>query len=224
MLALKYSGQKKSLAKWIIGHFPEGYQETAYLEPFFGSGCVFFHKEPFRIEIVNDRYREIFNLFTQIREHGEALVSLLAQTPWSRDDYLLAYEDATEPLEQARRFLVRSWFSAGGCAGSQKNMRMNTAGDNKSMDCFYRKLPEAIRETARRLKYEKGRYIQIENRDALQLMARYNREDVFMYLDPPHVPSIRKRKLTLIPEMSVFEHSLMLSFLTETKKSIAVRL
>jgi DNA adenine methylase len=220
MLAIKYPGQKKSLAKWIIGHFPQGYQEMTYLEPFFGSGSVFFNKEPSRSETVNDKCREFFNLFTQIREHGEALISLLAQTPWSRDDYLLAFEETLEPLEQARRFLVRSWFSAGSCAGSRKNMRMNAAGDNGGMDCFYRKLPEAVRETGKRLKYGKGHFIRIENRDALQLMGRYNREDVFMYLDPPQVPAVRKRKLSLIPEMSAFEHSLMLSFLEETKAKV----
>jgi DNA adenine methylase len=220
MTVLKYPGQKKSLAAWIIGHFPTGYQKMTYLEPFFGSGSVFFSKEPSLIETVNDKYREVFNLFLQIREHGEQLIFLLENTPWSRDDYLLAYDDAFEPLEQARRFLVQSWFSIGACVGRKNGMRMNIAGDNGGLDCFYRKLPEAIRETAKRLKHEQGHFVQIENRDALHLMERYNRENVFMYLDPPYVPETRKHKKIYAHEMSGAEHGLLLSFLKTSKAKI----
>jgi DNA adenine methylase len=220
MTVLKYPGQKKSLVKWIIGHFPTGYQKMTYLEPFFGSGCVFFTKEPSLIETVNDKYREVFNLFLQIREHGEDLIFLLENTPWSRDDYDLAFEEADTPLEQARRFLVRSWFSIGACVGKKNGMRTNIAGDNGGLDCFYRKLPEAVRETAKRLKHERGHFVQIENRDALQLMGRYNRENVFMYLDPPYVPQVRKHKIIYVHEMSGFDHSLMLSFLEGTKAKV----
>jgi DNA adenine methylase len=47
MTVLKYPGQKKYLTKWIIGHFPGGYQKMTYLEPFFGSGNVFFWQGAF---------------------------------------------------------------------------------------------------------------------------------------------------------------------------------
>jgi DNA adenine methylase len=217
MTVIKYPGQKKYLTKWIIGHFPQGYQKMTYLEPFLGSGSVFFGKEPSRIETVNDKYHEVFNLFLQIREHEEQLIFLLKNTPWSRDDYHLAYDEADTPLEQARRFLVRSWFSIGACVGRKNGMRMNIAGDNGGLDCFYRKLPEAIRETAQRLKHERGHFVQIENRDALQLMGRYNRNNVFMYLDPPYVHETRKSKKIYVHEMNDFDHQLMLSFLEGTK-------
>ena len=220
MTALKYPGQKKSLTKWIIGHFPKDYQKMTYLEPFFGSGSVFFSKEPSPIETINDKYHEIFNLFLQIREQGEQLIFLLENTPWSRDDYDLAFEETDTPLEHARRFLVRSWFSIGACVGRKNGMRMNIAGDNGGLDCFYRKLPEAIRETAGRLKHERGHFVQIENRDALQLMGRYDRENVFMYLDPPYVPQVRKHKIIYVHEMSGFKHSIMLSFLEGTKAKV----
>jgi DNA adenine methylase len=220
MTVLKYPGQKKKLTNWIIGHFPAGYQKMTYVEPFFGSGSVFFAKEPSRIETINDKYHEVFNLFLQIRERGEQLIYLLENTPWSRDDYDLAYKESIEPLEQARRFLVRSWFSIGARVGRKNGMRMNIAGDNGGLDCFYRKLPEAVRETAERLKHERGHFVQIENRDALQLMGRYNRENVFMYLDPPYVPKVRKHKIIYVHEMNDFDHQLMLSFLAETRAKV----
>jgi len=54
MTVIKYPGSKKSIANWIISHFPAGYEDMTYLEPFFGSGCVFFSKKPSQIETIND--------------------------------------------------------------------------------------------------------------------------------------------------------------------------
>ncbi len=51
----RYAGSKWSIADWIIQHFPEGYEKMVYLEPFAGSGAVFFRKKPGAIFISGDR-------------------------------------------------------------------------------------------------------------------------------------------------------------------------
>ena len=48
---LKYPGSKWRIAGEIVARIPEHH---TYLEPFFGSGAVFFSKEPSRIEMIND--------------------------------------------------------------------------------------------------------------------------------------------------------------------------
>lgn len=55
---LKYPGAKWNLSSWIISHMPP---HESYLEPYFGSGAVFFNKEPARIETINDMDGEIVN-------------------------------------------------------------------------------------------------------------------------------------------------------------------
>lgn len=40
---LKYPGAKNRLAPWIVSNMPS---HEVYLEPFFGSGAVFFNKQP----------------------------------------------------------------------------------------------------------------------------------------------------------------------------------
>jgi hypothetical protein len=53
---MKYPGSKWGSADWIISHFPEHH---SYLEPFFGSGGVFFNKPRSDIETINDLDGEV---------------------------------------------------------------------------------------------------------------------------------------------------------------------
>lgn len=85
---LKYSGSKWKTAEWIISLMPP---HKSYLEPFFGSGAVFFKKPPSRIETINDMDGEIVNLFRCIREQPEELARAVACTPYSREEYELAW-------------------------------------------------------------------------------------------------------------------------------------
>jgi DNA adenine methylase len=63
MTVIPYPGKKNSITDWIISHFPQGYQKMTYLEPFLGSGSIFFVKERSAIETINDIDHDIFNLF-----------------------------------------------------------------------------------------------------------------------------------------------------------------
>lgn len=42
----RYPGSKWTAAAWIVSHFPADYEKAVYLEPYFGSGAVFFTKKP----------------------------------------------------------------------------------------------------------------------------------------------------------------------------------
>lgn len=63
-----------------------------YLEPFFGSGAVFFRKAPARLETINDIDGNVVNLFRVLREQPEQLAALIELTPWARDEYYSSYE------------------------------------------------------------------------------------------------------------------------------------
>lgn len=68
------------MADWIISLMPP---HRSYLEPFFGSGAVFFKKPPSRIETINDLDGEIANLFRCVREKTEELARAVELTPYS---------------------------------------------------------------------------------------------------------------------------------------------
>lgn len=72
--ALKYPGAKNRIAGWICGNIPA---HDVYLEPFFGSGAVFFNKQPAKIETINDLDDNVVNYFKVIREKSDELISAL---------------------------------------------------------------------------------------------------------------------------------------------------
>jgi len=69
-----YIGGKNRLATKIIALFPK---HTAYVEPFAGGAQVFFHKEPSKVEVLNDLDYEIVNFFRVCQQHYEELVRYL---------------------------------------------------------------------------------------------------------------------------------------------------
>jgi DNA adenine methylase len=175
---LKYPGAKWSLASWIIEHMPP---HTTYLEPFFGSGAVFFNKRPSKVETINDIDGNVVNLFRVIRERPEELARLIEFTPWARDEYYASYEQTGDPLEGARRFLVRCWQAHGTRLGNRTGWRHNIQGPNGGLN-GWNNLPKSIIKIAKRFDG-----VQIESQPAVEIIGRHNFENVLIYADPPYV-------------------------------------
>jgi DNA adenine methylase len=222
MTIIQYPGKKNSIAQWIINHFPPNYQEMTYLEPFFGSGCIFFRKERSAIETVNDIDNEIFNLFLQIRDNPDELMFLLKNTPWSREEYDLAFELTEKPVEQARRCIVRFWFTVGANVRTKNGMRFEIKKNTGGLNYFHLKLPEVVTLASERLKHNRKNLVQIENRNVFELIPKYNRENVLMYLDPPYLLETRKNKKMYKHEFEHGEHEELLKLITCSKAKIII--
>lgn len=185
---LKYPGAKWRIADWIIGHFPAGYK--VYLEPFFGSGAVFFTKPKSQIETVNDLDGSIVNLFRVCRDNPAELIRRIELTPFSREEFIACMEPTPDTIEQARQTLVRYWQSFGtsnSSRGSWKNSQTENSPDNIYQ---WNQLPKIIQRICGRIKEA-----QIENYDAIDLIRRYNTPEVLIYCDPPYNEEIRKKNM-----------------------------
>jgi len=181
---LHYPGSKWSLADWIISHMPP---HQTYLEPFFGSGAVFFTKPPSALETINDIDGDVVNLFRVIRDRPNELARLVYWTPYSREEYYAAYDmDGADELERARRFLVRCWMGQGPklCGRTGWRSVMNAADPQPVQQ--WADVPNRIRVMAERL-----RNAQIECQPAIKLIERYKLPDVLIYADPPYVHETR---------------------------------
>ena len=51
---IKTSHENWSYRNWIVSHFPEGFEDLTYIEPFGGTANVLFAKNKSRIEVIND--------------------------------------------------------------------------------------------------------------------------------------------------------------------------
>ncbi len=124
---MKYHGAKFRLAKWIMGFFPE---HKVYVEPFGGSAGVLLQKTRSQSEVYNDLDGDISNLFSvlQDKKMSSELQNLLLVTPYSRREYETSYKETDNPVERARRTLIRGHMTFGS-AGSTK-----TSGFKR--DCF----------------------------------------------------------------------------------------
>lgn len=185
---LKYPGAKWRLASWIIGHMPP---HAGYLEPFFGSGAVFFSKEPSRVETINDLDGAVVRFFKTCREQPGALAYAVSLTPWSRDEFLKSdfCEDATDDVEAARQFLVRCWMTFGArtrCKTGWRHTTGNRPDGGPDNPKLWRRLPEQIQEVADRLMDA-----QIENRPACDLIPLYDGPELLIYADPPYMMGTR---------------------------------
>lgn len=208
---LKYPGSKWRIAEWIISFFPA---HKVYLEPFFGSGACFFLKTPAYIETINDVDGNIVNLFRVCREHPEELARAINLTPFSREEFQKCYEKSDDPIEQARRTLVRYHQSFGTSNSSKNSWRNVQTYGGPRCATMWNYLPETIVSCCERLKEA-----QIENTDALQLIARYDNPDTLIYCDPPYLQNIRKKNMYAC-EMKDAEHIELLKLLKKSNSKI----
>lgn len=206
---IKYPGAKWRVADWIIALMPP---HKSYMEPFFGSGAVFFRKPPSRIETINDADGEIVNLFTCIRERPEVLARAVALTPYSREEYEKTWSALDEglageldPVERARRTLIRYWQTHGSCSYYKSGWKNDLAGREYAYAVrYWNQLPAWITDAVGRLKEA-----QIEHGNGIDIIRRFRSADVLIYADPPYLLSTRKQRQYMV-EMDTDEQHIEL--------------
>ncbi len=210
---LKYPGAKWKLAKWITSFFPD---HEHYIEPYCGSAAVFFAKEPSTHEVLNDLNGSIVNLFRVIRTDGERLVQAIEMTPWAEEEYIACERDYIheDPLEHARRFLIRCWQAHGVRLTWTSGWKHNGLQGRAYPVRLWQQLPDRILAVIDRL-----RDAEIRQRPALEIIDYYNAQDVLLYVDPPYPLSTRNDRL-YSHEMSDADHVQLLKALDSHKGSV----
>jgi len=182
---LRWHGGKWLLAPWIISHFPA---HQVYVEPFGGAASVLMRKGRSYAEVYNDLDQSVVGLFRVLRSGRAAeLIEALRPTPFARDEFAEAYKETDDPIEAARRLIIRS-FMGFGSNGHNKltgfRANSNRSGTTPSHDWV--NYPDSLAAVVERLKG-----VTIENKDALSIMAQHDGERTLHYVDPPYVFSTR---------------------------------
>lgn len=213
---LRWHGGKWRLAKWIIQHLPK---HKVYVEPFGGAASVLIRKNRSYAEIYNDMDGEVVNLFRVARDNGKELKRILELTPFARDEFVMSYEQSEDPLEQARRTVIRSFMGFGSAASSGANTgfrsNSNRSGTTPSHD--WMNYPKAFDALIDRL-----RGVVIENRPAVEVMQAHDCNDAVHYVDPPYVPETRDKGRDYRFEMTVEQHIELAKALHELRGSVVL--
>lgn len=185
---LRYHGGKWRIAPWLIEHFPP---HRVYVEPFGGAGSVLLRKPRSDFEVYNDLGADVVNVFRVLRDREQAaeLKRRLDLTPWARVEFLEAYEFSEDPVERARRTIVRCFMGHGTTSqrkhrtGFRAGSHPNRAGGGHGDWRGYRETLPAFTERLQG--------IVVEQKDARAVIDRYDAPDALIYVDPPYVMSTR---------------------------------
>lgn len=168
------------------------------------------HKARAYAEIYNDLDGELVNVFRVLQNprRAQRLESLLKITPFARDEFELSYKPSRSPVERARRTIIRSFMGFG--SDSVARLKASRVGFNTRISSVMRtgfrwnsnrsgttaatdwaRYPNYIRMFCERLQG-----VTIENRDAITILRKMDREDALHYVDPPYPMSVRSRNPT----------------------------
>lgn len=222
---LRWLGGKWRLAPWIISHLPP---HRIYVEPFGGAASVLLRKSRAYNEVYNDLDGELVNLFKVLRsERADELVQQLRLTPYARNEYEAAFELHDDPVERARRTVVRSQM-AHGTGGARidrlTGFRVDGRSGTTNVAGEWRDYPSALSAVIDRIQG-----VSIQSKPALQLIDDYDSANVLLYLDPPYLPATRSGKSrkaegyhTYAHELSIEDHAKLLDRISQSSAMIVL--
>lgn len=178
---ITWYGGKQMMLKHILPIIPEHKQ---YVEPFFGGGAVFFAKEPVKAEVINDLNKEAVNFYYTAKVESSALYKAVTTTLHSRS----AYEDANivytyphlfTPVKRAWAFytMANQSFSANFSSFGFDRIGTTALKMHNKREQFNESIAERLAHTT------------IECDDAVKIIARYDTDYTFHYVDPPYFNS-----------------------------------
>jgi DNA adenine methylase len=161
-------------------------EHRVYTEAFAGGAAVLFAKEPSKVEVINDLNGELINFYRVCKLDLAGLkreieTSIHARELHEHSAHIYKHPTFFSPAQRAWAV----WYNAKTSFASQ-------LGDSFGYDRQKCQKPTQIRNTkdafADQLR-ERLEHITIECDDALKIIARFDCEDAFHFIDPPYIYS-----------------------------------
>jgi DNA adenine methylase len=219
---IRYHGAKFRLAPWVLQHFPP---HTCYVESFGGAAGVLMQKPRSYAEVYNDLDGDIVNLFRVLQDPTtrSGLTELLVLTPYSRAEFELSWESSEDPVERARRTIMRAQmgFGSAGATKGVTGFRIDTKRQYGTAQSLWAEYPDSIAEVGQRLAG-----VLIENRPAIEVITAHDAAATLHYVDPPYVHDTRYKGATsgryYRHEMDDAEHRKLLNVLLELEGMVVL--
>lgn len=171
-------------------------------------------------EVWNDLDGDAVNIFQVLRSsRAQELVDRLRLTPFARSEFVEAYQHSDDPVERARRLVIRSFmgFGSNGHARSTGfRSNSNRSGTTPAHDWV--NYPDSLAMVIERLAG-----VVIENKDAQDVMLTHDGQQTLHYVDPPYVFSTRADlSKDYAVELTDGDHVELLGFLSRLSGMVAL--
>lgn len=211
MSCLKWHGGKHYMAQHIIDLMPA---HMTYVEPYFGSGAVLFARDgEGASEIINDIDRTLTNFWRTLQDPVtfEAFRRKVEVTPFSKIEFRDA--DPNDPVG----FFVRNRQSLAGRMNGFTGITQNRLSRGMNNDVSgWLSAVDGLPEVHARLR----RVLILDSEDATDVIRRFNRPDVLLYLDPPYLHETRTSTDVYSHEMTVAQHVSLLDSCLDSKSKV----
>lgn len=179
---LRWAGSKRSVVRKLAENSPTNY--TRYLEPFVGSGALFFHLSPPEA-VLSDLNREVVNVFCQVKNQPEALYERFVWPKRDKETYLKIRErfgTEDDDLERAASMLYLNRNCFNGLYRTNKSGRFNVPFAASGRGNYPDR--EDFVACSKRLAST-----EIVHGDFYTIVSSRVRSGDFVYLDPPYLKS-----------------------------------
>jgi len=215
-----YFGGKYTHASSIEKLLP--YDEK-YVEPFGGSADVLLQREPSPVETYNDLDEDVVTFFKVLRSCPNELIRQLKLTPYSRTEFERAISEPTpaSEIEQARQFFISitqsyNAKSSEKSSGDWSYAISTTARGRSSEISSLQGYEIVLSDVAERFKR-----VQIECRDAIDVIETHDSSDTVIYCDPPY-PAGTRRSGSYKHEYDESDHIELLEVLNNCDGQVAI--
>ena len=178
---MKWAGGKTQMLSDIMPKIPKKYGK--YIEPFIGGGALFFALNPDKA-IIADRNPELINMYQQVADNVEAVISHLKKYKNTKEDF---YEVRSldwlklKKEEAAARMIYLNKTCFNGLYRVNKKGQFNVPfGKYKAPNFCDEEVLYAASDVLKKATIECGDY--------LSVLKKYAEPGDFIFLDPPYLP------------------------------------
>jgi len=184
-----FGGKGNMLAKLVPLVPPGG---RPYVEPYMGAASLFFARDPAPVEVLNDLNGDLVHLFRclQDRTMFDDLRHRLMWTPYARAEFCRALDllahGTDDPVLRAWAFFV---VHNQGVSGELRS----PGGWSRSLHTTYGGMAHTTNRWLMRLSMLDAWHwrlmrVQLDQRDALEVIRYWDTPDTVFYCDPPYHP------------------------------------
>jgi DNA adenine methylase len=185
---IRWAGGKGKQLGDLLPFIPRG---RVYVEPFGGGASVLLNRPRSEVEVYNDLDSSLVNLFTVVRDDRtfEAFAAYLAWTPYSREEFesALLHDDESDAVVAAAKFYTVLNQGISGKRLASKGDWARAKSDNLATRFV-------LRQDKLGWIHDRIRHVQIECRDALDILKEWDGAETVFYCDPPYVLETRTKR------------------------------